>query len=135
MAERGRGGIILWLRWRGFRDRRWSAPTRRPRPSISYSQKPSGTKLGDDGVDVLAFCPGATRTPNFLATRPRSGGLLSAPLMDPAETVGEALEALGRGPTRIAGRGQPARRLRLASALPRRFLVRIMSRATRRMYE
>jgi hypothetical protein len=55
--------------------------------------------------------------------------------MDPAETVAEALAALGDGPTRIAGWRNRIAAFVLHRLLPRRALVRIMSRATRAMYE
>ncbi len=84
---------------------------------------------------MLAFCPGATRTPGYLASQPRSTGWMSAPLMDAAETVAEALAALGRGPTAIAGRANRLSALVLHHALTRRALVRLMSRMTRAMYD
>jgi len=92
-------------------------------------------ELGPHGVDVLAFCPGATRTPNFLASQPRPTGVLSAPLMEPAATVAEALAALGHGPTAIAGRSNRLSALVLHRLLTRRALVRLMSRVTRAMYD
>jgi hypothetical protein len=55
--------------------------------------------------------------------------------MDPAEAVAEALAALGRGPTAIAGRANRASALFLHRLLPRRMLVRFMSRVTRAMYD
>jgi hypothetical protein len=55
--------------------------------------------------------------------------------MDPADTVAEALAALGHGPTAIAGRANRVSALFLHRLLPRRALVRLMSRVTRAMYE
>jgi uncharacterized protein len=92
-------------------------------------------ELRGHGVDVLAFCPGATRTPAFLATNPRPTGRVSPPLMDPDETVAEALAALGRGPTRIAGKVNRLAAFVLHRLLPRRTLIELMSRTTRAMYD
>jgi hypothetical protein len=135
MAERGRGGIVLVSSLSGFQGQAMVGTYAATKAFDLVLGETLWEELGEHGVDVLAFCPGATRTPNFLATRPRSGGMLSAPLMDPAETVAEALAALGRGPTQIAGRANRLAAFVLHRLLPRRALVRLMSRATRRMYE
>ena len=92
-------------------------------------------ELRDHRIDVLAFCPGATRTPAYVATQPRSTGRLSPPLMEPEDTVAEALAGLGRGPTRIAGRANRLAAFVLHRLLPRRALVTLMSRTTRAMYD
>ncbi|MGH7898691.1 MAG: SDR family NAD(P)-dependent oxidoreductase [Candidatus Binatia bacterium] len=135
MVERRRGGIILVSSLAGFQGQAMVGTYAATKAFDLVLGEVLWEELRDHGVDVLAFCPGATRTPNFLATRPRAGGMLSAPLMDPAETVAEALAALGDGPTRIAGRQNRMAALVLHRLLPRRVLVRIMSRATRAMYE
>jgi len=92
-------------------------------------------ELREHGVDTLAFCPGATRTPGFLASNPRTPRGLSAPVMEADETVAEALAALGHGPTRIAGCSNRLAAIVLHRFLPRRSLVAFMSRTTRAMYD
>jgi hypothetical protein len=54
--------------------------------------------------------------------------------MEPDETVAEALGALGRGPTAIAGRTNRVAAFALHRLLPRRVLVAFMSRTMRAMY-
>jgi short-subunit dehydrogenase len=134
LAARRRGGIILVSSLSGFQGQAMVGTYAATKAFDLVLAESLWDELASEGVDVLAFCPGATRTPSFLATRPQPTGLLSAPLMDPAEAVVEALAALGRGPTAIAGRANRISAFVLHRLLPRRTLVRLMSRVTRAMY-
>lgn len=135
MATRRRGGIILVSSLSGFQGQAMVGMYAATKAFDLVLAESLWHELADHGVDVLAFCPGATRTPNFLASKPRSAGRLSAPLMDPAETVREALAAIGTRPTAIAGRSNRLAAFVLHHLLPRRTLINLMSRTTRAMYE
>ena len=135
MAARKRGGIIVVASLAGFQGQAMVGTYAATKAFDLVLGEVLWEELRDHGVDVLAFCPGATRTPAFLATKPRMAGALSAPLMEPAETVAEALVALGKAPTHIAGRSNRLAAFVLHRLLPRRAQVRLMSRATRAMYE
>jgi hypothetical protein len=134
LVARRRGGIILVSSLSGFQGHAMVGTYAATKAFDLVLAESLWAELAADGIDVLAFCPGATRTPNFLATEPRPTGFLSAPLMEPADAVAEALAALGRGPTAIAGRANRASAFVLHRLLPRRVLVRLMSRVTRAMY-
>ncbi len=135
MVARRRGGIILVSSLSGFQGHAMVGTYAATKAFDLVLAEALWEELRAHGVDVLAFCPGATRTPAFLATKPQPTGRLSPPLMDPADTVAEALAALGRGPTRIAGRANRLAAFVLHRLLPRRALVELMSRTTRAMYE
>jgi hypothetical protein len=135
MAARRRGGILLVSSLAGFQGQAMVGTYAATKAFDLVLGESLWDELGDQGVDVLAFCPGATSTPNFLASKPRSSGLLSAPVMQPAATVAEALAALGHGPSAIAGRSNRIAAFVLHHLLSRRRLVRLMSRATRAMYD
>jgi len=135
MVARGRGGIVLMSSLSGFQGQAMVGTYAATKAFDLVLGESLWDELGDHGVDVLAFCPGATRTPAYLASQPRSTGVLSAPLMNPADTIAEALAALGRGPSAIAGRTNRLSAFVLHRALPRRTLVRFMSRVTREMYD
>ncbi len=102
MVERGRGGILLMSSMTGFCG---SAKV-----STYAASKAFNTVLGEGlwedfrrrGVDVLVAVAGATKTPNFIEATPAAKvkGLFA---MEPEPVVEEALRALGKGPTRIAG--------------------------------
>jgi len=135
MADRGRGGIVLMSSLAGFQGQAMVGTYAATKAFSLVLGETLWDELADHGVDALAFCPGATSTPNFLASNPRSGGALSAPVMSPAATVAEALASLGAGPTAIAGRSNRIAAFVLHRLLPRRALVRLMSRTTRAMYD
>lgn len=135
MAARRRGGIILVASLSGFQGHAMVGTYAATKAFDLVLGEALWEELRDHRVDVLSFCPGATRTPGFLATKPRPTGIVSAPLMDPEETVSEALAALGHGPTKIAGRANRLGAFVLHRLLPRRTLVELMSRTTRGMYE
>lgn len=134
MVARGRGGIVLVSSLSGFQGQAMVGTYAATKAFDLVLAESLWNELGDHGVDVLAFCPGATRTPNFLASKPRPTGGLSAPLMEPAETVREALAALGTQPTAIAGRTNRLAAFVLHRLLSRRTLINLMSRTTRAMY-
>jgi short-subunit dehydrogenase len=135
MAARGRGGIVLVSSLSGFQGQAMVGTYAATKAFDLVLAESLWNELRDDGVDVLALCPGATRTPNFLASQPRSAGALSAPLMEPADTVREALAALGEHPTVIAGRPNRLAAFVLHRVLTRRALINLMSRTTRAMYD
>ncbi len=135
MAARGRGGIIVVASLSGFQGHAMVGTYAATKAFDLVLGEALWEELRERGVDVLAFCPGATSTPAFLATKPRPTGRISPPLMSPEETVAEALAALGRGPTHIAGRTNRLAAAVMHRLLPRRALVQIMSRTTRAMYD
>lgn len=135
MAERKRGGIILMASLAGFQGQAMVGTYAATKAFDLVLGEVLWEELGDHGVDVLAVCPGSTRTPGFLASRPREGAAGARNLADPALVVAEALDALGKGPTRIAGRSNRLVAFVLHRLLSRRAQVRLMSRATRSMYE
>lgn len=135
MVARRRGGIILVASLSGFQGHAMVGTYAATKAFDLVLGEALWEELRGHGVDVLAFCPGATRTPAFLATNPQPTGGLSPPLMDPDDTVAEALAALGHGPTHIAGRTNRLAAFVLHRLLPRRRLVELMSRTTRAMYE
>jgi len=75
-------------------------------------------ELSNAGVHVLGFAPGATNTPGFHRDHPQHKSI-PMPYMEPGPTVSEAIAALGKTPSRIAGRSN-----RLASFLTSRLLSR-----------
>jgi len=135
MASRGSGGVILMSSLAAFQGQAMVATYAATKAFALVLGEGLWDELRDRGVDVLAFCPGATRTPNFVATNPRPTGFVSAPVMEPDDTVAEALAALGAGPTVIAGRMNRVATLLLQRLLSRRRLVRFMSRTMRAMYD
>ena len=131
MARRGRGGVLLMASLAGGQGNPWLACYAASKAFEIVLAEGLWAELRERGVDVLCCRAGATRTPAFEATRPRAG----VPTMPPAEVVEVALDALGRGPTVVAGALNRVAALLLTRLLPRRLAIRAMERATRRLYE
>jgi uncharacterized protein len=131
MAARGRGGLLLMASLAGGQGNPWLASYAASKAFDLVLAEGLWAELKSRGVDVLACRAGATRTPGFEASRPRG----QVPLMEPEAVVAEALRALPHGPTAVAGRLNRVAAFLFLRVLPRRLSIRIMERATRRLYE
>ncbi len=85
------------------------------------------------GIDVLGFLPGSTRTPGFLGSNPRLDKAGIVPLMDADQAAREALDALGKTPSLVAG-GLNRLLFSLLGWIPKAQRIRIMDRTMRNMY-
>jgi len=133
MARRGRGGLLLVTSLAGGQGNPWLASYAATKAFEIVLAEGLWAELAPRGVDVLACRAGATDTPGFAASRPRA----AVPLMAPGAVVAEALDALSRrrGPVLVAGRLNRLAAFLFTRLLPRRAAVRVMERATRRLYE
>lgn len=131
MATRGRGGLVVMSSMAGFQGTALLATYAATKAFGRVLAEGLWEELRDRGVDVLACCAGATRTPGWERSAPNEAG---THVMTPDEVVEETLAALGRGPVLVPGLAN-----KLAGAilgrLPRRVAVRVISRATRKLYE
>jgi hypothetical protein len=129
MAARGRGGVVVMSSLTAFQGTPWVTLYGATKAFGLAFAEGLWFELRDEGVDVLACCAGATRTPAFVAAMP--GG---APgLLEPAQVVEEALDGLGRGPLVVPGRVNRAVSFLLRRLLPRRSAIRILGDQTRRL--
>ncbi len=134
LLDRGRGGLLLVSSLSGLQGS--------PLLATYAASKAFDLVLGEalweefrrHGVDVLAFCVGATRTPNYEASRPRKLPRLAPAAMEPEAVVKEALERLGKTPSAVAGRGNRVASFFMSRFLSRRAAVEIMGRTTRSLY-
>jgi short-subunit dehydrogenase len=126
MVARGRGGIVLMSSLAGFQGA--------PRIAAYAASKAFNTVLAEGlwyelrerGVDVLATCAGAIRTPGYLRTTDRE----VPGTMDAIDVAERTLAALGRGPTFVPGATNKIARLVLGRILSRRAAVGIMGKST-----
>ncbi len=131
MAARRRGGIVLMTSLAGSQGNPWLASYAASKAFDLVLAEGLWGELRARGVDVVACRAGATRTDGFAASRPKR----SVPLQAPEEVVARALAALGRGPAVVTGGLNRLAAFVFARLLPRRTSIRIMERATRRLYE
>lgn len=91
-------------------------------------------ELRASGVDVLGFSPGATNTPGFHSANPQYKAVSNMPYMEPEATVAEALAALGKCPSRIAGRANRFAALLTTRAMSRKRAIRLFGENMRKLY-
>ena len=131
MARRGRGGLLFMASLAGGQGNPWLATYAASKAFEIVLAEGLWSELRARGVDVLACRAGATRTPAFAASGPRA----EVPTMSPEAVVEAALAALGRGPTVVTGLLNRVAAFLFSRVLPRRLAIKIMERATRRLYE
>jgi short-subunit dehydrogenase len=127
MAERGRGGIIVMSSL--------AAETGAANIAIYSATKAFDLvfaeglwfELRDRGIDVVAIRPGSTRTPGWQSTQPASGDIEG--VMEPAEVVREALDALGSTPSIVPGTANRAAEA-MFRGMSRRDVIELMSAIT-----
>lgn len=131
MARRGRGGIVLMTSLAASQGNPLLASYAASKAFDLVLAEGLWDELGSRGVDVVACRAGATRTPGYAASLPRR----RVPLSDPDDVARRALDALGRGPTVVTGALNRVAAFAFGRLLPRRVSIRVMGRATRRLYE
>lgn len=129
MRERGRGAVVLMSSLAGLQGS--------PRIATYAASKAFALVLAEGlfgelhahGIDVVASCAGAIRTPAYLASARRD-----APgTLDPAEVAEQTLAALGRGPRVIPGRVNRLAGFLTGRLLSRRAAIRLMAANTREL--
>jgi short-subunit dehydrogenase len=133
MRARGRGGIILMSSLAAFQGSALLAHYTATKAYNLVLAEGLWDELRPAGVDVLASCAGATRTPGYLTTVKAPSRV--APVMDPGPVVAETLAALGRQPSVIPGAGNKLAAAIMRRLFTRRRAIRIMSETARAMYE
>jgi hypothetical protein len=129
MATRGAGGIILLSSLTAFQGSPYVATYGATKSFLLTLAEGIWFELAPRGVDVLAVCAGATRTPRYLkSAKGRAPGEL-----DPGQVAREALACLGHGPLMIPGRFNRFASQLLRRLLPRRATIRIMGGQTRHL--
>ncbi|MBN1770376.1 MAG: SDR family NAD(P)-dependent oxidoreductase [Deltaproteobacteria bacterium] len=131
LVARGRGGIVLLSSMTGLTGHALVACYGATKAFNLVLAEALWAELHDRGVDVLAVCPGPTRTPGYEASKSR---LPPGFVMEPAHVAREALDALGRGPVLVPGAANRATAAVLSRALPRGAATKAMSRLMRAIY-
>ena len=132
LVARGRGGVILLSSLSAMRGSALVASYAATKAWNLILAESLWEELRDTGVDVLGVLPGTTRTPGLLSSSPQAGPATSN-MLDPADVVGEALDALGHGPSVIpsqANRDSDA----FLSSLERAEAIKIMGDVMRSTY-
>jgi short-subunit dehydrogenase len=130
MVARGRGGIVLLSSLSATMGSAYIANYAATKAYNLVLAEGLWEELRAGGVDVLACCAGATRTPGYVASAPRG----RQATMTPRAVVAETLRQLGKRPSFVPGAGNRLAALFLRRVLPRRTAITIMAGVTRGMY-
>jgi short-subunit dehydrogenase len=131
MVDRGRGGVIVMSSLAGQQGSARVATYAATKAFDLVLAESLWAELREHGVDVLAVLPGSTRTPGFESSLTPGVRLPKAVhIMEPDDVVREALAALGKRPSHIAGARNRATNVLLQRVLPRRRTIELMARST-----
>ncbi|MEE8374446.1 MAG: SDR family NAD(P)-dependent oxidoreductase [Dehalococcoidia bacterium] len=134
MVSRKRGGIIMLSSASALQGTAYAANYAATKAYNLILAESLWDELREHGVDVLGFMPGATRTTGFLLSNPRLKGSRLANVMGPEPTVAEALKALGKWPSRIAGTRNRWTLFLAGRLMPRRKMITLVGKTMRDWY-
>jgi short-subunit dehydrogenase len=129
MVQRGRGGVILMSSLTAFQGSPFTSVYGATKAFELTLAEGLWAELKPKGIDVMACCAGATRTPGYLRAMPNG-----APgELEPQIVAEGALDALGRGPMFIPGRFNRFASLLMRRLMSRRQTIAMMASQTRRL--
>ena len=134
MAARGRGGIILMSSASAMQGTPYVANYAATKAYNLILAEGLWAELRRKGVDVLGFMPGTTRTPGYLESKAQAGNTNMVRVMEPEPTVAEALSALGKRPSHIAGRGNRVTFFISGKLVPRTAAIGFTAKMMDKMY-
>jgi hypothetical protein len=132
LRQRGRGGILLMSSMSGFQGAALLATYAATKAFDIVLAEGLWAELAPHGVDVLVCAAGAMATPGFYQVTPESTQRKAMP-MRPEAVAREALEALGKKPTQVAG-WVPRLANALSSVMTRRQRTNFFSQMNRDIY-
>ncbi|MBL8923954.1 MAG: SDR family NAD(P)-dependent oxidoreductase [Myxococcaceae bacterium] len=129
MVARQRGAIVLMSSLTAFQGSPFLAVYGATKSFNLSLAEALWAEAKPHGVDVLAVCAGATRTPGYLkAAKTKAPGEL-----EPKQVVDETLAALGGGPLLIPGAFNRFASFLLRRLLPRRSTITVMGAQTAKL--
>ena len=128
MKSRGKGGVILMSSLAGNQGSANIATYAASKSFNTVLAEGLWLELKRAGIDVVAPCAGAIRTPGYQRAQsgPEAPGTMGA-----TDVAYEALAALGRGPVVVPGRFNRFALFLMRRLLPRKKAIEIMSSSTK----
>jgi short-subunit dehydrogenase len=127
MIRQKRGGIVLMSSLAGAQGSPNIAAYAATKSFNAILAEGLWKELKPHGIDVIACCAGAIRTPAYLQAEKTKSAIGT---LDAGEVAEQTLHALGRGPIVIPGAINKIGRFILARVLSRKAAIRIMSKNT-----
>ncbi len=91
-------------------------------------------ELKNSGIDLMACCPGATLTENYLNSLPKDRKISGIPVMEPPDVAEQALNALGRHDIFIPGTVNKLASFFMRRILSRKAAVTLMESSAEKLY-
>jgi uncharacterized protein len=132
MVKRKRGGIIFLSSGSALSGTAYCANYAATKAYSLILAETLWYELGRYGVDVLGFMAGSTKTPGWDANHPKPARLVK--VMDVKSAVEEALEALGKRPSLVAGRLNRLGYFFMGKAMSRAAAIRTVSKNMEKMF-
>jgi len=132
MAGRKRGGIIFLASGSAMYGTAYCANYAGTKAYNLILAETLWYELKQYGVDVLGFMAGPTKTPGWDANAPKPSRLVK--VMDVKSTVAEALQALGKRPSLIAGKMNRLGYFFMGKMMSRTHAIRIVGRSMEKMF-
>lgn len=127
MAARGRGALILMSSLAGGQGSPKLAAYAASKAFTTVLAESLWRELRGSGVDVLACCAAAIRTPSYAGT----GGSAAPGAVEPEVVARAAIRGLGRGPIVVPGAVAAASAWIMRRLVPRRAAIGIMAASAR----
>jgi short-subunit dehydrogenase len=127
MLERGRGAVVLMSSLSGLQGSPKIATYAATKAFNTILAEGLWGELRSNGIDVVASCAGAIRTPGYS----QSSAKEAPGMLDPIEVAEQTLRALGRGPRIVPGWVNKIASTLLQRILSRGAAVRLMSANTK----
>lgn len=134
MASCGRGGIILLSSASALAGSAYVANYAATKAYNLILAESLWYELRGRGVDVLGFMPGITLTPGFELSKAHMERTNLVKPMEAAPTVSEALAALGKRPSHIAGRRNRLTMFMSCKLMPRKTAIALTGKTMRDLY-
>ena len=130
MLAQGRGGIVLMSSLAGSQGSPKIATYAASKAFNTILAEGLWDELREKGIDVIASCAGAIRTPGYQSAKNEK----EAPgTLDPAQVAEKTLQALGNGPVTVPGRTNQFFRFLMGRLLPRKWAISIMKNNTKEL--
>lgn len=133
MRQRGRGGIIFISSASAYQGTALVANYAATKAFNLILAEGLWDELRATGVDVLGFAPGATNTPGFHKDNPRYKAV-AMPYMEAGPTVAEAIAALGKTPSKVAGSNNRRAAFLTGRVLSRAQAIKLFGSSMRKIY-
>ena len=135
MMEKRKGAIVLMTSLAGTRGTGFLAMYSATKAFNQMFAEALWYEWKKKGVDMIACIAGATTTPGYIKSKPKSAGFVKTPLQEPNQVVEECLKKLGKTPSFISGGQNKMAAFFMNKILSRKMSINIMGDSIRKIYE